>query len=74
MVTMDDFNEGGEMKIKRYLFGKVHLYFHTWQRWNEFSFDKYWSGRILYFNISKLSFQLDCRGNWIKDMCTGTPE
>jgi len=59
--------------LKRILLGKVSLGYCSWQKWNTVGFEKYWSNRLFYLNISKLSFHLDCRINWLEDMITGIP-
>ena len=62
------------MNLKRILLGKIIIYWCKWQKWNEISFRKYWSGRIFSVGISKLCIDLDCRIDWIKDMVTGKAE
>lgn len=62
------------MSWKRLLRGNVKIVYCRWQRWNTIGFEKYWSGRLLYFNVSKFSFHIDCRIDWLEDMVTGIPE
>lgn len=59
------------MKWKRVLAGKCSLHYCWGQKWNEVGISKYWSGRIIYISLSKFSFHIDCRLNWIDDMITG---
>ena len=62
-----------DLKLHRILKGKTGLRWAKWQKWSELSFNKYWSGRLFYLNISKVSFTLDCRIDWLADMITGKP-
>lgn len=62
------------MNLMRYLNGSIHFNYANWQSWNHLSANKYWGGRLLYLNISKFSFQLDCRKNWVEDMINGRAE
>jgi hypothetical protein len=61
------------MNWKRILMGKVSIHYYKFQKWNTFQIDRYWSGRLIYLGFSKISFQLDCRVNWVEDMITGNP-
>jgi hypothetical protein len=74
LTTADDNfpPRGVRMNWKRVLEGKVSLHWAKWQKWNgPPAIEKYWSGRLIYLTFSKLSFQIDCRINWIEDMATG---
>jgi len=62
-----------EMSWKRILKGKVSFHYCQWQRWNTMSVEKFWFGRLIYFNLSKFGLHIDCRINWIEDMTTGIP-
>lgn len=59
------------MNIKRYLYGKLSVVFCHWHSWRDFGMSHYWSGRLIYFDISKLTIVLDCRENWVDDMING---
>ena len=61
------------MNWKRILNGKLDVRYCKWQSWSAFGFKRYWSGRLLFFDISKIQICLDCRVNWIEDMITGKP-
>ena len=60
-----------KLGLRRILNGKVSVSYCSYQRWNCLFYAKFWSGRLFYFCISKISFVLDCRKNWIKDMISG---
>ena len=62
------------MNWKRILNGKLSINYFPCFRWSEFRIEKYWSGRLIYLHISKISIGLDCRISWLKDMVTGVPE
>lgn len=62
------------MNIKRYLKGKIIFHYEPWSRWKRIGIDKYWSGRIIYFQLGKFAIELDCRLNWLEDMITGRPK
>ena len=62
------------MNWKRILMGKCSFHYCKYSRWFSVSIDRYWSGRLIYVNVSRLSLHVDCRINFVKDMITGTPE
>ena len=62
------------MNVMRYLKGNLSIRYHPWNEWLCFGVDKYWSGRLIYINISKFVIHLDCRVNWLNDMVTGKIE
>lgn len=66
-------NYGVNMNIVRYLKGKLTIHYRPWNQWNRISFEKYWSGRLFFLNISKIAICLDCRIDWLEDMITGKP-
>lgn len=66
--------KGDRMDWRRILTGKISFHYFRKQRWNTLSIDRYWYGRVIYFGFSKISFQLDCRVNWVEDMITGKPK
>lgn len=59
------------MNIMRYLKGKISVQYCKWAGWRRFGIDRYWSGRLVYLNISRISIHLDCRDNFMDDMVTG---
>lgn len=61
------------MNWKRYLKGRLNLGYYKWQRWAHIDFHTKWSGRLIYFEISKIFICLDCRENWLNDMISGNP-
>lgn len=61
------------MNWKRILLGKINLYYDKDSKFFNFGFSKYWSGRLIYIDVSKITFVIDCRLNWLGDMVTGKP-
>ena len=59
------------MNIKRYLQGNVSFHYEPYMPWLSGGIDKYWGGRLIYFNAGKFSLLLDCRVNVFKDLFTG---
>jgi len=57
------------MNWKRILIGKVSVVYHPACRWLSLGISRYWSGRLIYINVSKFYFIIDRRLN--EDMITG---
>jgi len=62
-----------KMNWKRILKGNLGLNYFWWQKWNTHRIERYWSGRLIYIQFSKIALIIDCRINWLEDMITGTP-
>ena len=63
-----------ELKLMRYLNGKLNMHYAPWNRWWAVYCQTMWSGRLVYLHFSKFTVCLDCRINWIEDMITGKPK
>jgi hypothetical protein len=59
------------MNWKRILMGKCSVHYRRLNNPLAINRARYWSGQLIDFNISKISFCLDCRVNWVKDMVEG---
>lgn len=62
------------MKFRRYLKGKLSLQWFSHTPWYRLAVTRYWSGRLIYVQISKVAIVLDCRVSVLSDMATGRVE
>jgi ubiquinone/menaquinone biosynthesis C-methylase UbiE len=61
------------MNWKRILMGKISVHYSRFNKFFSYGLNRYWSGRLIDIYISKITFTIDCRLNWLEDMVTGDP-
>jgi hypothetical protein len=63
------------MNWKRILKGKISIHYLNSQKWYQLPYiDRFWSGRLIYINLSKFYMVIDCRIDFVKDMINRKPE